>query len=486
VAMRAQLKEIQSLDISSKIASLERSAHENDRNSVRQLRETVLKLEAELSDVTKSTREKATVLQVEELEHRIAPKADKSHADGLQDNLAAMQTSLSSTLEEKVTRIEQALSQKANVEQVRSLADRVEEEVTSIGKDLQTVYDVSKQHGFAMKGTEEQMEHMESSLQEKAANSQLEQFIGSHSSLQAQVSDLQDGLKEKVCLTKMNSTTMAWQIQMTQIENSLQQKVDLETIQQLSCIASGFDMKVNTLAQDLQSGANHMQLFEGSMARLEKQLLEVREEKAGLNKLQMVEDSLEGIEIKMKGIDSKVQSKPSAEQLREFQRSMSRSMSQVEAQLSKVDALLHIGAAKLPHLENSMASIRAQVASLEQSSLAKADRRTVQAFENSMEKVEAGIAKLEQQANYGASRLQHLEDQVVYRRGPDVSSRSFQGDPQAGVHVGDGFMTRGVKEAFANKKQGVDRDHASNSVGTPYAENPFRGSRRSNDGYGPY
>ena len=64
---------------------------------------------------------------------------------------------------------------------------------------------------------------------------------------------------------------------------------------------------------------------------------------------------------------------------------------------------------------------------------------------------------------------------MVYRRGPDVTSRSFQGDPQAGVHVGDGFMSRGVKES---PPENVRKIITNSNKYTKIATNPITNTNK--------
>jgi len=247
--------------------------------------------------------------------------------------------------------------------------------------------------------------------------SDVEQMRGSLSSLQTEVADVGAALKEKVCLTQLNSTTMAWQIQMTQIQNSLQQKVDVDRMHELSSIASGFDLKVNTLVNDLQSGANQMQLLDGHVASLRQQLLEMKEASASTSEV---------VNTNLEGLSKEVKTKPSIDQLHHVQKNIDQLInciiayvSRVQAKINNLDATLQVGASKLPQIEQTIAS----------------DRRALQQLESSLASLETGVAKLEQQATEGSGRLKHLENSIA-----NVDN-DFAG------------FRQGLEEGFANSDQ---------------------------------
>jgi len=310
------------------------------------------------------------------------------------------------TFETCIEGIDRRLSQKVSIDDFQSHVARIEAEVATIRNNLLDVSDMSHTRESAIESVTDRLAEVLISLKGKVDSSDVEQMCGSLSALQTQVSDVGAALKEKVCLTQLNSTTMAWQIQMTQIENSLQQKVDVDRMQQLSSIFSGFDLKLNTLVNDLQSGANQMQLLDGHVAAFRKQLLEMKE--ASASATDVVNTSLEGL-------SKEVKAKPSIDQLHHVQKDVS----QVQAKINNLDATLQVGASKFPQIEQSMAS----------------DRRALQQLESSLASLETGVANLQQQAKEGTGRLKHLESSIA--------------------NVGDDFtgFQQGLDEAFANLDQ---------------------------------
>lgn len=380
VGMQSWLRDLREMDVVSKIASLERSqvsvasadrvqqlqeAQEEDLGSIRQLQGAVGNLKEHISEISKNVRDKATVMQVRTLEQRFAQLANTCNPDSLRDSVAEMERTLLSALDVQVTRIDRTMSQKVSIEDSHGVFTRIESDVVSLSKK--------------------------------------------HEDMQTLVCDLGAGLNEKACSNKLNSTAMALQIQMTQITNSLNHKAGFDRLEELSSLASGFDVKVNNLVQDLQSGRNHMRLLDGDMKSIQQELLDRREKEANLGDLHLMRTSLAELDAKIHGIDKELQEKPNHKHLHEVKDTMS----QFEDRVAEIGAMIDAGVAKLPHLETGMASIRAQLANLEKDTQR---RETMEELERAITSTEEGVVELEQQAKHGASRLGDLEDKVTHLR----------------------------------------------------------------------
>mmetsp|Transcript_44652 Transcript_44652/g.71368 ORF Transcript_44652/g.71368 Transcript_44652/m.71368 type:complete len:439 (+) Transcript_44652:2-1318(+) len=371
-------------------------------------------LKALVSDIESDMRQKISQQRFEELEEKMKSVAEKSQIDSLESRMFQAEHSLASA-SKNFQAIDHAMSLKATIDQVKGM----ETDIKKISNDLRSGLEKTRLHESTLKEADKKLAEIESSLKDKANTRQVEEVRECLTGLQSGVSEISDGLKEKVCTNKLTSAAMGLQIQLTQIENTLQQKVDIERIQQLSSIASNFDMKVNNLEQSVQSSSSNVHRMEGKLAHLQEQI--VRNTKAGARDVEAVGGSIASIEIKVRGIEHDVQSGANRMQAVEY------ATSQLQAKMKDVLASTCDGSTKLPHLEvagahgsgfaqqsmRHITHIQAQLASLEQVSQSKLGPHHLQQLEKSIAQVKEDITRLQHGVEHGSVRLQSVEAKLL-------------------------------------------------------------------------
>lgn len=348
----------------------------------------------------------------------------EQHMSANQDRLASFEQALQSKMgNDQGQRLERQLENlkadfgeatRMRIEQEQCLlgrSDRLEEVFTDLSSRVATI-------GQSVRTGAERLQHAEAVIQQKVDASQVESLSNLASSIEGQMSRLEQDIHvgvEKMQLADNSIGTLSKQT--AYLEQALQTKVDLKQMQQFEGLVVGIQGQVSQVEHALQDKAtvNQLQNVKAAIATLEGKMADADQalqDKAGITQLHHLKTTLSCTETKLTSIEQALHDKVSSGQMQQL-KSIVMGM---QAQATSLEQNLHekVGSDQVQQLKGALSGFQAQLTNTEQLLQEKAGMSHLQQMRTILSSIETKMSGAEQalQDKVDIAQIQQISDSV--------------------------------------------------------------------------